>query len=290
MENRDIEYFDNLWNNSKPKDGMKHNKETWDHKANGYLTNRSEQAKNNVKDRIISVVQYLESRGALTDNSTVVDLGCGPGRYAASLAKKAKKVIGIDISPVMLNMAKEYADTLSIDNVEFIETDFMSQDIEANGWDNYCDLLFASLTPAVCCYESLKKISKMSRGYVFNSSFVIRQDSLKNAILTEVLGKPPSNTWGNSSVYCMFNILWQMGYQPELIYRDERTDTLIPCTYEVAYDYATGLIHDETQAQKYTDEIFKYLKSISKDGMLNMKTHEKFAWQLWNVNERNEIL
>ena len=30
MENKDIEYFDNLWQESKPKDGMKHTRETWD--------------------------------------------------------------------------------------------------------------------------------------------------------------------------------------------------------------------------------------------------------------------
>lgn len=37
---------------------------------------------------------------------TVVDLGCGDGRYAKIFARQAKKVIGIDVSPYQIEIAK----------------------------------------------------------------------------------------------------------------------------------------------------------------------------------------
>lgn len=51
---------------------------------------------------------------SLTENSTVLDFGCGMGRVAKELIKTFNcKVIGLDISPSMLQYAKLYAASLT---------------------------------------------------------------------------------------------------------------------------------------------------------------------------------
>ncbi len=60
-------------------------------------------------------LEYAE----VTDNDTVFDLYCGVGSISLYLAKKAKKVIGVEIVPQAIENAKENAELSSISNAEF---------------------------------------------------------------------------------------------------------------------------------------------------------------------------
>ncbi len=57
---------------------------------------------------------------------SVVDVGCGPGRYAVVLAQNgARKVLGIDISPAMIEHSREHARAAGVgDRCEFVVADF----------------------------------------------------------------------------------------------------------------------------------------------------------------------
>ena len=37
-------------------------------------------------ERVISAINYLDSKGLLEKNYDVADIGCGPGRFAAAFA------------------------------------------------------------------------------------------------------------------------------------------------------------------------------------------------------------
>jgi 2-polyprenyl-3-methyl-5-hydroxy-6-metoxy-1,4-benzoquinol methylase len=64
-------------------------------------------------------------------DKTVLDIGCGPGHYAVSLAKMgAKSVTGIDFADGMLNIARERAAREGVQEVcRFEKLDFLSHDI-----------------------------------------------------------------------------------------------------------------------------------------------------------------
>ena len=51
-------------------------------------------------------VNLLVDMAGVTDESTVLDLACGPGIVACEFAKHAKHVTGIDITPAMIDQAK----------------------------------------------------------------------------------------------------------------------------------------------------------------------------------------
>ncbi len=61
---------------------------------------------------------------------SVLDIGCGPGHYAIELARRgAKKVVGIDFAPEMINIAKKKAKDLKFEDIcSFIVADFMATD------------------------------------------------------------------------------------------------------------------------------------------------------------------
>ena len=63
-----------------------------------------------------SVAWIVETLG-LAAGDSVLDLGCGPGLYAAKLARRGLVVSGVDISPRSIAYARDFADAhgLSID-------------------------------------------------------------------------------------------------------------------------------------------------------------------------------
>ena len=56
---------------------------------------------------------------ALTGNEVLLDLYCGTGTIGLSMAKNAKKVIGVEIIPQAIENAKENARLNNITNAEF---------------------------------------------------------------------------------------------------------------------------------------------------------------------------
>jgi SAM-dependent methyltransferase len=52
----------------------------------------------------------LLHRSGLGRNATLVDLGCGTGLLAAAAALEARRVVGVDVSPPMLEVARRRSD------------------------------------------------------------------------------------------------------------------------------------------------------------------------------------
>src|SRR5437764_14296190 len=50
-------------------------------------------------------------------HDTVLDVACGPGLVVAAFAKLSRHATGIDLTPAMIDKAREHADALSLANV-----------------------------------------------------------------------------------------------------------------------------------------------------------------------------
>lgn len=284
MENRDIEYFDRLWFDSQPKDGMVHNRETWDRMAEGWKKDPPEvQAAKN--QQCIDMMQFFLERGVITEDSNVIDIGCGSGNYASLFAKTANWVTCSDVSPKMLELCKETMDEQGIENVDYIDCDFLTLDVDKSDWVKKYDLVFTSLTPAMDGVKSIEKVNKVSRRWCFNNSFVYRKDNLRNAVMENIFDKPVTNRWGNSSTYCLFNILWQMGLTPEIRYYKEVINHEYDLTMETAKGVAINVIRDREPNEEEIKRTFDYLQNMAVDGKITKTTESLFSWILWNVGD-----
>jgi ubiquinone/menaquinone biosynthesis C-methylase UbiE len=67
------------------------------------------------------VIEKMTEVLGADEDATVVDVGTGTGFVAAGLAPRVKRVIGIDNSPAMLEIARGNLDTLGIANVELVQ-------------------------------------------------------------------------------------------------------------------------------------------------------------------------
>ncbi len=284
MENRDIEYFDKLWFDSQPKDGMVHTKETWDRLSEGWRKDPPDVRAAKFQ-QCIDLSAYLVERGVITEDSNIIDIGCGAGDYASEFARTANWITCSDISPKMLALCKETMAECGHENVDYIDCDFLDFDIEKAGWVKKYDLVFTSLTPAMDGSKSIEKVNQVSRRWCFNNSFVYRKDNLRNAVMENVYDKPVTNRWGNSSTYCLFNILWQMGYTPEVRYYKEVINHEYDLTMEMAKGVTINVIRDRQPTDEEVKRTFDFLQTMSVDGKIIKTTESLFSWILWNVGE-----
>jgi ubiquinone/menaquinone biosynthesis C-methylase UbiE len=67
---------------------------------------------------------------AITPNDTAMDFGCGPGFYTAELAKRAKKVIAVDLSPQMLQKAQKKTAKAGAKNIQFLQSNGTNIQVE----------------------------------------------------------------------------------------------------------------------------------------------------------------
>lgn len=63
----------------------------------------------------------LLRRHGLSGETTVVDLGCGTGLLAAAAARECRRVVGVDPSPAMLELARGRSE-----DVEWVEAGFLT--------------------------------------------------------------------------------------------------------------------------------------------------------------------
>ena len=73
--------------------------------------------------RWIQPPSELIEKLAINPNDVVMDFGCGPGFYTIELAKKAKMVVAVDLSPEMLKKAQNKATKAGIKNIQFLQSD-----------------------------------------------------------------------------------------------------------------------------------------------------------------------
>lgn len=95
--------------------------------------------------KTIQQVSYLTENMNLKQADKLLDLGCGAGRHAIEFSKQGIEVTGIDISPKMLEEAKQRA------NSEGVEIEFIRANLSEL---NSLNLTHNSFDGAICLCES----------------------------------------------------------------------------------------------------------------------------------------
>ncbi|NLL62669.1 MAG: class I SAM-dependent methyltransferase [Ruminococcaceae bacterium] len=280
---KDIEYFDKLWQDSKPKDGMVHNKETWDRKAKNWKSDSKETRERKIR-QVDALIDFLLKNAVLESSFDVLDLGCGSGKYAVKMAEYVKSVTCSDISPIMLEYCKENAKEAGLKNIRFQEADFLTQSVLELQWEKKFDFVFTSLTPAVDSLKSIEKIEQITRKWAFNSSFVYLKDSLKDEICINVFEKELVSSWGNSSPYSIWNILWHKGRFPKIDYYEDESEEKYELSLETAEQIAESIIRDRDPNEEEINRVYKYLEKRYGNAPFVRKTEAMYAWILWQID------
>jgi FkbM family methyltransferase len=71
-------------------------------------------------------IRLLQDAGALDPTCTIVDIGAGSGQFAVAAARVCRRVVAVDVSPVMLARLAENVDRGAVGNVEAVGGGFLT--------------------------------------------------------------------------------------------------------------------------------------------------------------------
>ena len=161
-------------------------------------------------------LQHISESFSLNNTMRTLDIGCGAGSYSMALAPVVQEAVGVDISPNMIAYANTHAKELGLRNTAFHILDWAAADIEALGYAEGFDLVFAHTTPAVCDFETFDKMNRCSRRYCIYEKPTRRKDQVQDAAFHEV----GLSTWKEDMyIPYAFAYLWNKGYEPTIWYR-----------------------------------------------------------------------
>ncbi|MBP3295283.1 MAG: class I SAM-dependent methyltransferase [Lachnospiraceae bacterium] len=113
------------------------------------------------KKHIECLKEYLIANHLISDQSTILDIGCGSGDYVREFAAICGHVTALDYSEKMLEACKERCLKDGADNVSYILADFMGYDFT----EKYGCIL-ACLNPVTYQPDALDKMLELSAGLV----------------------------------------------------------------------------------------------------------------------------
>ncbi len=148
-------------------------KETWDSRAAEFFGYSMEPKNSRAMNFLLS---KIDIRG-----KSILDIGCGAGRFLVPFVQRGAVVTGIDISDKMLASAAKVAEHhgLKEDDYRLVNASWDAFTPEDGGYD----LVFASMSPGISDWPSIQKALNCAREGLYISSFADRKDELFDRLL-----------------------------------------------------------------------------------------------------------
>lgn len=233
------------------------------------------------KDKMerLELIGYLQDKGALREDFSVLDLGCGAGRFALEFAARSATVTGVDISPQMIAYAENNAMEARLANARFLTMPWQEVDLDALGFRGAFDLVFSSMSQAVNSEETLLRMHAASRGYCFLSGFIHRADLLERSLAGRIRpGYEPPHIEG--SIYYAFNILWQHGIYADVLCKDVFWTNMWDVEHAVTV-YGKQLAALGGDPESLREALRRHILTGARDGKVKRKMSAKVAWLFW---------
>lgn len=215
-----------------------------------------------------SFLKKMNEKGVLSQENTVLDIGCGTGIFSMAIAPYVKYAVGCDLSPKMLEFADRRCKEEGITNVEFHQIDWHKADLSELRWERRFDVTFAHMTPAISDYHTFDKMARCAKKYCFFQTALRRYNLLLQGACRAIGLVPPGSTMRDEDAIDAFAYFWLNGYEPEVIYEEGR-----PWVYRHSVEEARAICVEylctrKTLAPADLEKLNLYLSSIAEDDIV----------------------
>jgi len=253
----------------------------WNVRASGYAQHSESEESRERRKQIIS---WLQNRGALQEEFRVLDIGAGPGNYAAMMSPQVAEVTAVEPAASMVKILKNRITKEGKENIRVRQKIWEEVSLAAESWHKAFDLVFASMCPGVGSPDMLEKMIEASRNFCYLSGWSgsrwgnwgLSQSELWPRIFGEQLDSYPSD------ILYPFGMLYALGYRPELRFLQPRVH--LEMDVEEAIN---GLAGHFSRYTPITPEIRKtvelYVLSYSQGGRFSQTYTNCQGFMLWQV-------
>jgi ubiquinone/menaquinone biosynthesis C-methylase UbiE len=206
----------------------------------------------------------------LDENDTVLDVGCGEGSVTIPIARKVKKVIGLDSSPKMLEFLEKRAKEQNVENIETILKPIEEIKYEEIG---NVDVVVCSrsLNAIIPLDEVLLELDRIANKYVFITVFGPENKKIEKDFEKE-LGR---KTEDFPDYNYFFNILFNLGIYPNV----ERFDLN---NYREYDSIEEAMDNGKFRLELYSDEE----KELLKDYLKRVLTYDSETKKYYNIKDK----
>lgn len=121
------------------------------------------------------------------EKSIVLDIACGTGALAMQLASKCQKVVGVDLSQKMIDLARKSQQVGSLTNVDFQVADATKlSNFSDQSFDVVTISLFLHEIPSELAVEILKEAKRIGKTVIV-ADYMNKAPTLISAIATHVI-------------------------------------------------------------------------------------------------------
>ena len=193
---------------------------------------------------------------------TVLDSGCGDGRFTLEIAPHFKKVIGNDISKLMLKAAVKLQKEKGVKNVEFIEKNIHSLIYP----DNSFDVIYARRSPTE--YPAFYKMLKPGGHFLYIG--IGEKDTLD---LKKTFGRGQNyGSWNESVLKREIGIIEKGGFK--IIYAEDFYYNEYYLSYEDLDIFLQGVpIFEDYDSEKDRKYLEVYVKKFQKEKGIDLPRH-----------------
>lgn len=225
-------------------------------------------------------MRIIEREKMLSPECTVLDVGCGGGRFSFALEQMGARATATDFSPEMIRLAKESGAEKG-SGVRFSVDDWHTLDLGEKGWAKSFDLVLANMTPAIASADTFLKLIEASRGWVLMVKPTRRRNKVLDKLNALISADPKAGTPDDEIAYA-FDLAWLSGGRPRLEYETQVWDIEQPL--EDAIREYTARIASATELKTGDKEKIKeYLSEIAEDGIVREKSTMDIAAMYWQV-------
>ena len=243
-------------------------KEFWNNKAKKifiHLFNENEQRGPIIDDGSVEYLkQFIDFKG-----KSILDVGFGTGKHLKLMSDEgAAELCGVEMSDEMMKCARKYfiESGMDIEKMELHNFFWEEINLDKLNWRNKFDLVFASKTPALDSYESVKKLISASKKGIFFATHIDISEDVLSEVYREIHGREyDSKKW---SYWHLFNILYLDGYYANIKIEEKKqraeypTDMMISRYIPRVFSKKSG----EEPGERDLNELKRLIKKYEVDG------------------------
>lgn len=220
-----------------------------------------------------TVFSILSSRGVISENSRMIEVGSGPGTFVIPFAQNISHVTAVEPAEGMQNFIKANAYEAGVENFNIIPS--IWQDVDVQSMTGTYDLAISSTVIWMFrdIVEQIKRMEQVSSGYCCLCASIPNNAHTEDKLWKDLVGEKPKPQFPEYPL--IYDILYENNIHPEvriITSESRRSPENMITMFSVFYNLFT------TMTKEKEELISRHVMDKLVDGLYPMQLTSAVVW------------